>query len=146
MVAPTVPARMDQAIREYIRGCNDGDAQQIAACLHADAIHYYPNVSKIVGASTIAAWFVKRVREKGAYWTADQIVVDADRCIGVLEFTLFAGKQLILRGLELYQFEPNTLLISEVRPYTAAPIDFGLPHQELQDFDYAGRGYPTTRP
>jgi hypothetical protein len=146
MEAPTVPARMDQAIRAYIRGCNDGDEQQIAACLLADAIHYYPNVPKIVGASTIAAWFVKRVREKGAYWTVDQIVVDADHCMGVLEFTLFAGEQLILRGLELYQFEPNTLLISEVRPYTAAPIDFELSHQELQDFDYAGRGYPTTRP
>jgi hypothetical protein len=45
---------------------------------------------KIVGASTIAAWFVKGVRETGAYWTVDQIVIDADRCIGVLEFTLFA--------------------------------------------------------
>jgi hypothetical protein len=137
---------MDQAIREYIRGCNDGDAQKIAACLHADAIHYYPNIPKIVGASTIAAGFVKRVREKGAYWTVDQIVVDADRCVVVLGFTLFAGKQLILRGLEVYQFEANTMLISEVRPYTAASVDFGLPQQELQDFDYAGRGYPTTRP
>jgi hypothetical protein len=99
-----------------------------------------------VGASTTAESFAKRVRENGVCWTVDQIVVDADRCIGVLEFTPFAGKDLILRGLELYEFEPHTLRIMEVRPYTAAPIDFGLPHQELQDFDYAGRGYPTTRP
>jgi hypothetical protein len=75
----------------------------------------------------------------------DQTVVDVDRYIGVLEFTLFAGKDLMFRGLELYQFEPDTLRILEVRPYTAAPIDFRLPYQELQDFDYAGRGYPTTR-
>jgi hypothetical protein len=146
MVASTVAARMDQAMREYIQACNDGDAQKIAECLHADAIHYYPHLPKIVGASTIAAWFARRVRENGAFWTVDQTVVDADRCIGVLEFTLFAGKELIFRGLELYQFEPGTLRILEVRPYTAAPIDFRLPHQELQDFDYAGRGYPTTRP
>jgi hypothetical protein len=46
MVSPTVPARMDQAIREYIRYRIDGDAQQIAACLHTSAIHYYLNVPK----------------------------------------------------------------------------------------------------
>ena len=115
MVAPTVAVRMDQAIREYIRSSNNADAQKIAACLHTDAIHYYPNFPKFVGASAIAAHFAKRVRENGICWTVDQIVVDADRCIGVLEFTLFAGKDLILRGLELYQFEPNTLLILEVQ-------------------------------
>jgi hypothetical protein len=146
MVASTTAARMDQAIMEYIRACNDGDEQKIAESLHADAIHYYPKLPKVVGASTIAAWLAKRVRGNGACWTVDQIVVDTDRCLGVLEFTLFARKELILRGLELYQFEPDTLRILEVRPYTAAPIDFGSPHQELQDFDYAGRGYPTTRP
>jgi hypothetical protein len=55
-----------------------------------------------VGAPAIAASFAKRERENGVCWTVDQIVVDADRCIGVLEFTLFAGEDLILRGLELY--------------------------------------------
>lgn len=146
MVASSISARMDEAIREYIRACNGGDEGEIAACLHTDAIHYYPNSPKIVGASTISAHFAKRVKENGVCWTVDQIVGDADHLIGVLEFTLFAGKDLILRGLELYQFEPETLRILEVRPYTAAPVDFRLPHQELQDFDYAGRGYPTTRP
>jgi ketosteroid isomerase-like protein len=101
MVAPTVAARMDQAIREYIRACNAGDAQKIATYLHADAIHYYPNHPKFAAASAIAARVAKRVRENGVWWTVDQITVDGDRCIGVLEFTLFAGKDLILRGLEL---------------------------------------------
>jgi hypothetical protein len=146
MVAPTVSARIDQAIRAYIQACNDGNPQRIADCLHPDAIHYYPNLPSCAGASAIAAGFVKRVRESRVCWTVDQIVADADRCIGVLEFTLFAGTELILRGLELYEFEPNTLLILEVRPYTATPVDFRLAHQELQDFDYTGRGYPMTRP
>jgi hypothetical protein len=145
-MAPTIAARVDQAMRGYIEACNEGDAQKITEFLHADATHYYPNLAKFVGAAAIAANFAKRVKENGVCWTVDQIVVDGDRCIGVLEFTLFAGKELIIRGLELYQFEPNTLRILEVRPYTAAPVDFGLRHQELQDFDYAGRGYPTTRP
>jgi hypothetical protein len=146
MVASSIGARMDEAIREYIRACNGGDEREIAACLHTDAIHYYPNSPKFVGASAISAHFAKRVKESGVCWTVDQIVVDDGRLIGVLEFTLFAGEDLILRGLELYQFEPDTLLILEVRPHTAAPVDFRLPHQELQDFDYPGRGYPTTRP
>jgi len=102
MAASPNATRMDQVIREYIQACNDGDAEKIAAYLHADAIHYYPNPPKFVGASTIAESFAKRVRENGVCWTVDQIVVDADRCIGVLEFTLFAGEDLILRGLELY--------------------------------------------
>jgi SnoaL-like domain len=146
MAATPIATRMDQVIREYIQACNDGDELKIAAYLDADAIHYYPNLPKFQGASAIAESFAKRVRENGVCWTVDQIVIDADRGIGVLEFILFAGKDLILRGLELYEFEPRTLRIMEVRPYTAAPINFGLPHQELQDFDYAGRGYPTTRP
>lgn len=146
MAPPSIAARMDQAIRGYIEACNEGDADKISAYLRADATHYYPNLPKFVGASVIAGNFARRVKENGVCWTVDQIVVDAARCIGVLEFTLFAGKTLILRGLELYEFEPDTLRITEVRPYTAAPVDFGLPHQELQDFDYVGRGYPTTRP
>ena len=146
MVASTIAARMDSAIRGYIQACNDGDAQKIAAYLHQDATHYYPHLLKSVGASAIAAGFAKRVRENRVCWTVDQIVVDADRCIGVLEFTLFAGEHLILRGLELYEFERDTVRILEVRPYTAAPVDFALARQELLDFDYAGRGYPTTRP
>jgi hypothetical protein len=146
MVAYSMSARMGAAITEYIMACNSGDEREIAACLHTDAIHYYPNSPAVIGASGISAHFAKRVKENGVCWTVDQVVVDADRLIGVLEFTLFARQDLILRGLELYQFEPETLRILEVRPYTAAPVDFRLPHQELQDFDYVSRGYPTTRP
>jgi hypothetical protein len=99
----------------------------------------YPN---FMGASTIATRFSKNVKDDGVHWTVDQIIVDPDRCIGVLEFARFDGKGGILPGLELYEFDPVSLRILEVRPYTAAPIDFGLPRQEL----HAGRGYPTTRP
>lgn len=49
MTEPTVAAGMDQAIREYIQACNDGDIPRIAAFLHTDAVHYYPNLPKFVG-------------------------------------------------------------------------------------------------
>ena len=40
-------------------------------------------------------------------------------------------------------FRSDTLKIKEVRAYTAAPIHPDMARQELQDFDYEGRGYPT---
>jgi SnoaL-like domain len=144
MVAPTVASRMDQTIREYIQACNDGDIARIAACLHADAVHYYPNSPKFIGASTIATHFAKRVKDDGVSWTVDQIIVDPDHFIAVLEFTRFDGKGRIIRGLELYEFEAKSFQILELRPYFASPVQIELPRQEHQDFDYAGRGYPTT--
>jgi hypothetical protein len=113
---------------------------------HPDAVQYYPNAPKWTGASTIGTNFSKRVHELGQSWTVDQIVVDGDRCTAALEFTRFDGAGRVIRGLELYVIEPKSFQIVEIRPYTAAPIQLELPRQELQDFDYAGRGYPTTRP
>src|ERR1700733_659185 len=40
----------------------------------------------------------------------------------------------------------QSLRIGEVRPYTAASLHPDMAHQELRDFDYAGRGYPITPP
>jgi methyltransferase len=101
-------------------------------------------LGKWVGAATIGANFAKVVREHRVRWTADQLLTDVDRSAAVLEWTRFnpANGQLI-RGVEGFDFEPNTLKIKEVRPYTAAPIHPDMARQELQDFDYEGRGYPT---
>jgi hypothetical protein len=52
----------------------------------------------------------------------------------------------IVRGVDWFVFEPHTLCIQEIRPYAAAPIDPDKPRQELLDFDYVERGYPTTFP
>jgi hypothetical protein len=46
-----------------------------------------------------------------------------------------------LRGDEWYRFDPVTGKIAEIRAYYAAPADRGVKINELQDFDYAGRGY-----
>jgi methyltransferase len=72
------------------------------------------------------------------------MVVDVGRHAAVLEWTRFnRARDRLIRGVDWFVFNPETLLISEVRPYTAAPMVSDLERQELGDFDYAGRGYPT---
>jgi len=78
-------------------------------------------------------------------WTVDQVIIDAGRCAGAMEWTSFVHQHdCIIRGVDWFLFDPQTFRIREVRSYTAAQI---LPDEnrlELEDFDYAGRGYPTT--
>jgi hypothetical protein len=45
-------------------------------------------------------------------------------------------------GVDWFIFEPRTIRIQEIRPYTAAPLQSVVARQELQHFDYEGRGYP----
>ena len=146
MSESNLAARIEQAIRDYIQACNDDDAEKVAACFVSDAVHYFPTVAKWSGASTIGANFSKRVQALGHSWTVDKVVVDADRQAGVLEWTQFDKEGRILRGIDWFVFEPGSLRIREIRAYGAAPIQRDLDRQELQDFDYAGRGYPIARP
>ena len=45
-------------------------------------------------------------------------------------------------GVNWFIFEPRTIRIQEIRPYTALPLQSVVARQELYDFDYEGRGYP----
>jgi hypothetical protein len=101
-------------------------------------------VLKWVGAAAIGENFAKIVREQRVRWTVDQVLTDVDRSAAVLEWSRFnpANAQLV-RGVEWFVFDPGTLKIKEVRPYTAAALHADMARQELQDFDYEGRGYPT---
>jgi hypothetical protein len=146
MSESNVATRIEQAIRDYIQACNDGDAEKVAACFVSDAVHYFPTVAKWSGASTIGANFSKRVQALGHLWTVDKVVVDADRQAGVLEWTQFDKEGRILRGVDWFVFEPGSLRIREIRAYGAAPIQRDLDRQELREFDYAGRGYAIARP
>ncbi len=146
MTESTVADAIEQAIRDYIQACNDGDADRVATCFSANAVHYFPTVARWSGASTIGDNFSKRVQALGHLWTVDKLLVDADRRAGVLEWTQFDKEARVLRGVDWFVFEPTSFLIQEIRAYGAAPIQRDLERQELQDFDYAGRGYPMTRP
>ena len=152
-MAPSTPAqRMEHVIRTYIQACNDADAEAIAACFCADAVHYFPApFGKCAGAAPIGSHFATRVREYGMCWTVDQLITDADRCAATLEWTEFIRHPapIVRRGVDWSVFEPQTWCMQEVRSYTAlplVPVHADMARQELQDFDYAGRGYPTTFP
>jgi hypothetical protein len=146
MSESSVAIRIEQAIHSYIEACNDGDAESIAARFGSDAVHYFPTVAKWSGASTIGANFSKRVQALGHFWMVDKVLVDADRHAGVLGWTQFDKEGRILRGIDWFVFEVASFRIQEIRAYGAAPIQRELERQELQDFDYAGRGYPMARP
>ena len=144
MAQPPIAQRMEQVIRTYIQACNDGDAKAIAACFGPEAVHYFPWQAKWLGAATIGGNFAKRVQEQGVSWTVDQVLADVDRHAAILEWTRFNRQTgQVLRGVDWFVFEPQTFSIQEVRCYTAAPVHPDMARQELQDFDYPGRGYPT---
>lgn len=145
MTEPSVAARMELAVRTYIQACNDFDASAIAACLHPEAVQYFPDIPKWVGSSLIGNKLATLAREQNLCWTVDQLAVDADRLAVALEFTAFDGAGRIYRGVEWYDFESGSLLIRDIRPYYAAMRRDAV-RQELEGFDYAGRGYPVTRP
>ncbi len=146
MAQPTSAQRMEQVMRTYFQACNEADAAAIAACFCPEATHYLlPPLRSWSGAATISSNLVQIVREQGRYWTVDQLLTDADRGAAILEWTSFNPQQgRIARGVDWFVFEPQTWRIQEVRSYTAAPIHPDMVRQEFVDFDYAGRGYPTT--
>jgi hypothetical protein len=146
-MAELTPAqRIEQVIRTYIKACNEADAKAIAACFCADAVHYLPAASKWSGADTIASNFAKRVEELGHCWTVDQVLVDVDQCAAALEWTRFDRNARVIRGVDWFVFEPHTVRILEIRPYFAVSPRPDVMRQEMQDFDYPGRGYPTNAP
>jgi len=155
MAPSTAAQRMEHVIRTYIQACNEADAAAIAACFCPEAVHYFPSgphqgpalLLKWSGAAAIGSTLAKISREQGVCWTVDQLVIDGDRCAATLEWTRFDRQHgRIVRGVDWFVFEPQTWGIQEIRSYTAAPVQPDLARQELQGFDYAGRGYPTTFP
>jgi hypothetical protein len=146
MAEPNSAQRIERAVGTYIQACNDAHADGVAACFCPDAVHYHPGFPKWAGAATIGDNFVKRVLELGQYWTVDQVLVDVERCAAALEWTRFDRDARVVRGVDWFVFEPQTLRIREIRPYFAVSPRPDLVRQEMQDFDYAGRGYPTNAP
>jgi len=146
MTQPLTAQRIEQAVRSYIQACNDADADRIAACLLPAAVHYGPAMPKWSGAAAIGANFANRVRELGHCWTVGQVLVDVAQCAAALEWTRFDRNARVLRGVDWFAFEPETARIREIRPYFAVPPRPDVPHQQMQDFDYAGRGYPVNAP
>jgi methyltransferase len=145
MLLSATAQKMEHVIREYTRACNAAEADAIAACFAVEAEFYFSWRGKWVGATAIGENFANIVREQRVRWTVDQVLTDVDRSAAALEWSRFnpSNGQLV-HGVEWFVFEPVTLKIKEVRPYTAAPLHPDMARQELQDFDYEGRRYPTS--
>jgi hypothetical protein len=140
--------RIEHVIRAYVKALNSADADEIAACFCQGADHYFPAQPKRTGAAALGAHFANIVRQRQLSWTVDQILVDVDRCAAALEWTLFEPKatRYLIRGVDWFVFDPGTIQFREVRTYVATPDNQDRPRQELRDFDYEGRGYPTQAP
>jgi len=143
-------ADMEQLIRRYYDGCNEGDANKIAACFTPDAAHYFPPgmpQGPFRGAAKIAERWCHAVQRFGAWWTIDSLLVDPVKGEGVLEWSNFTSKpNAVVRGTEWIAFDRDSGLIREIRAYYPAAIPAGLTRFELEGFDYAGRGYPMVSP
>lgn len=141
---------MDELIRRYFDGCNEADVDKMTACFAPDAVHYFPPgmyQGPFRGAQAIAARWKKMVEEIGSYWTVDTLLIEPLTWKAVMEWTHFKTNQgTILRGIEVYEFDKQSQLITEIRAYYASPQTPELPRQELGGFDYSGRGYPLEIP
>jgi hypothetical protein len=136
--------RMEQIIHSYFEACNNGDAKAIAACFVPDAVHYFPDRARWVGANAIGIGIAKLMQDNGGYYTVDQVLTDIECNSAALEWSkIYRDPNRILRGLEFYVFDPAKVLIKEIRGYYATPPRPELARHELIEFDYAGRGYPT---
>ena len=145
-VMNSLAQRMENVIRSYINACNDAASEAITECFCPDAVCYTPGYKRS-GAAAIGSGFAKMVREQGVFFTVDQLITDVDRFAAALEWTAFIQPQAaIIRGVDWFDFDPQTFRIKEVRTYTAAPFNLDILRQELFEFNYEGRGYPTTFP
>ncbi len=141
---------MDELIRRYFDGCNEADIDKMVACFTPDAVHYFPPgmyEGPFRGARKIAEKWRAAVQNLGSYWSIDKLLIEPVSGQAVMEWTHFkTRKNTILRGIEWYEFDQATGLISEIRAYYASPQADGLDRLELGGFDYVGRNYPAAPP
>ncbi len=143
-------AGMERLIRRYFGACNDADVDTLCASFIPDAVHYFPPgmyEGPFRGARKIAERWQSAVQQLGSYWTIDRLLVVPETWQAALEWSHFKTQQgKLLRGVEWYEFDPASALISEIRAYYATPQPAEGDRFELGGFDYAGRNYPLAPP
>lgn len=126
----------------YIAACNAGNAEAIAAFLAPGAVHYYPPGygGPFRGGQAIGEVSARLAQASASGWSIDQVLYDPGRNQAAAEWTVRRAG-LILRGVEWYEFDPATGLITEIRVYLASPPASGASRLELEGFPYADCGY-----
>jgi hypothetical protein len=144
------PAAMEALIRRYFSACNAASYSDLVACFMPDAVHYFPPGLPDVpwrGADRIAKGWVWCVETLGSRCTIENILCSSTRPEAVIEWTHWkTGNGTALRGDEWYLFDAVSGRIAEIRAYYAAPVDRSVPINELDGFDYSGRGYALMPP
>jgi hypothetical protein len=140
---------IEKCLHTYFGACNSADADGITACFTAKAVHYYPAPkSPVCGGRELGIFFQQRVQECGFLWTIDELFIDPVRARAAIEWSRFSTlDDTHVRGVDLLDFclDEGQWRIKEVRPYLAVMWEQGKT-QELEGFEYEGRGYPIGRP
>ena len=142
--------KAEALIRHYFDMCNAADRQGLIDCFTADGVHYFPPGlpgAPWRGAEAIADGWVWCVKNMGSRWTIEKVLTSPDGTEAVIEWTHWkTGLGEVLRGDEWYIFNGDITKIAEIRAYYASPVDKSRALNELQDFDYEGRGYHVAPP
>lgn len=143
---PARRRRMIDAVRGYFEACNTASRAKFAEVLADACVHYFPPETggPYRGRDAIADLWIGFVKQKGSQWTIDRVACDGHEI--VVEWTHFkprVGER--IRGSEWYEFDEDGR-ISAIWAHYASPRDPDRAANELEGFDYAGRGYPVEPP
>jgi ketosteroid isomerase-like protein len=129
-------------IARYYNGCTAGDLDMLLETLHPQVVHYFlapnPGSAPVDGAEHLARYWRKVTRAIDARWVVDHALAAGDEA--VIEWTMFwrpdgTGERIATRGTEWFRFADGKII--EIRSYYRQREET----TELQDFDYAARGY-----
>lgn len=143
---PARRSQMIEAVRGYFEACNTASRAKFAEVLTEDCVHWFPPETggPYRGRDAIADLWIGFVKAKGSRWTIDRVACDGHQM--VVEWTHFkpnVGER--IRGSEWYEFADDGR-IAGIWAHYASPRDPDRAANELEGFDYGGRGYPVEAP
>lgn len=137
---------MVRTVHAYFDACNAASRERFAQVLADGCTHWFPpgTGGPYRGRDAVADLWIGFVRRLGSRWTIDRIVCDgSELCIEWTHYKPLVGER--IRGSEWYTFDADGM-IDGIWAHYASPRDAGRPANELEGFDYGGRGYHDEAP